>query len=169
MLWAWVVSPECLLERVLNWIWTENHFELLFFHLRPHRKLLWWFCWSWARMSKHWLFWFRITEQDLTTSLGTFLHGNSLFLAGPDPHSFRHSSAFPSVLPECALWCCLALQIFAAGVHHSNFFTCLNWCYLLEKPANYLFLRLKCPVRLLRSFCVCSFQFKHLNTALSAA
>lgn len=122
VLWEWAVPPECFLERVLNWIWTENHFELLFFHLRPHRKLLWWFCWSCARMSKHWLFWFRITEQDLTASPGTFLHENSLLLAGSEPHGFRHSSAFPSVFPKCALWCCFALQTFAAGCSPQQLF-----------------------------------------------
>lgn len=125
-------------------------------------------------MKKHWYFLFKITDQDLISSPGAFLHGNSLFLAGPEPHSFSHSSAFPSVPGHmtCPNVCCdpsLLCRPLQQVVHHSNYFTRLNCCSSPEKLSDFfLFLCVKWPVRLLRPLCVCSFRPKHLHTSLSA-
>jgi len=93
-------------------------------------------------MSKHWFFWFRIIDQDLTSSPGTFLHGNSLFLPGSEPHNFSHSSSFPSVsgrtiCPNVHCDNALLCRPLQQAVHDSNIFTCLNWCSLPEKLSNF--------------------------------
>lgn len=95
-------------------------------------------------MSKHWFFWFRIKDQDLTSSPGTFLHGNSLFLAGSEPHNFSHSSAFPSVpghatSPNVHCDAALLCRHLQQADHHTNFFTCLNWYSSPEKRADFFY------------------------------
>lgn len=95
-------------------------------------------------MSKHWFFWFRIKDQDLTSSPGTFLHGNSLFLAGSEPHNFSHSSAFPPVpghttSPNVHCDAALLCRRLQQADHHTNFFTCLNWYSSPEKLADFFY------------------------------
>lgn len=79
----------------------------------------------------------------MTSSPGAFLHGNSLFLAESEPHSFSHSSAFPPVPGHttCPNVCCdpaLLCRHLQQAVHHINSFTHLNWCSSPKKLTDFL-------------------------------